>query len=216
MLTYLHIMKTGGTTMLGYLTSHCKTYQVKSWWMSDWKIPENTECIFSHCPYGVPEKFIPGKHEYLTFLRDPVDRLISFYYFSMGDLRNAEMISMYLSNFINLVKIGKFASLENGMTRLIAGRQDIGMIPPRSPVTKSDLALAKENLKRFAFIGTLDTFDADLRHFAKMFGMRDDKYKRYRTGNRPPLEDIHDGFKEMLEEYSQYDRELYEFAKEIK
>ena len=214
---YLHTAKTAGTTMLHYLENQCETFHAKSWWRMDWQtVPTSTECLFSHCPYGVPDRYIPGEHQYMTYLRDPVDRMISYYYFGLQAMRGPQQIGLALGNFINIMQSNLFATLDNGMVRIVAGRMDMGMAQPMEMVTEADLEKAKENLSTFAALGIVDTFDEDLAKIAKKFGWESTEYERYRTGRRPPLEDVDKKMVAMIMENNKLDRQLYDFAKEIK
>jgi hypothetical protein len=189
---------------------------MKAWWKDNWIIPEEAECLFSHCPYGYLDKYNLGKTDHVTFLRDPIDRMVSLYYFSLQNITNPRCIGLALQNFISLIKCNYYSILDNGMVRLIAGRNDIGMTMPNGKVTEDDLERAKENLLTFSAIGTLDTFDEDLTKFAEKFGWEDIVYEKYRVGRRPPLEEIDPGFIEIIEDNNRYDQQLFDFAKEIK
>ena len=217
MLVYLHITKAGGTTMLHYLERHCTTFHLKGWWSANWQaIPEETECLFSHCPYGVPDRYTKGTNEYMTFLRDPIDRMVSFYYFGLQTVRDPQHLGYALGNFINIMEGKLYSSTDNGMVRIIAGRADIGMSPPVSDVTEEDLEVAKKNLSTFAAVGTLETFDHDLAKFAKKFDWDSLKYEKYRVTKRPPLEKVDKKLTDLIRENMKYDQQLYDYAKEIK
>ena len=216
MIIYLHIAKTGGTTMLGYLMRFYKVFHLKTWWVAKWRIPADTECFFSHCPYGMPDKYFPGEHQYITFLRDPVDRIISNYYFVLHSPNHPQNLGFFQCSFKELVQSNQYATFDNGMVRLLAGRQDIGALPIQSEVTNNDLDRAKENLLSFAGIGILDSFDDDLSRLANKFGWSDINYIRQRTGRRPPVDAIDPDVREAIEQRNKFDQELVDFAREIK
>lgn len=217
-LIYLHVAKTAGTTMLHYLMRmYPKLIHMKSWWNADWPgIPEDTDCIFSHCPYGLPDRYISGKPLYISFIREPVDRVVSYYYFGIQNFNDPQWLGIALENFIGVMKGKLYASMDNGQTRLFAGRGDIGMMPPISDVGQHDLDTAKRNLRNFAALGTVDTFDHDLERFAKKFGWKSLGYEKQRVGRRPKVDEIGEEFKKLIVENNRYDIELYEYAKEIK
>lgn len=213
MLIYLHISKTAGTTMLHYLERQCKTFHLKSWWVSDWVIPEDTECLFSHCPYGEPDKHHPGEHQYITFLRDPVDRVISRYYHILHEF-SAALHSKYMSYSIEeIVKAKKFSLFENGMVRILSGRKDIGDLAPQSAVTRDDLERAKENISKFTAVGFVETFNPDLVRIAKIFGWTDLRYNWYRKGQHPPIKAFSADTIDAIKEQNKFDLELVEFVR---
>lgn len=224
MIIYLHVAKCGGTTMLHYLERQCKTFHLKAWWRSDWVIPGGTECLFSHCPYGEPDKQsrdprwalrLPSKHQYVTFLRDPVDRIISNYFFIRAH-PNHPGHRVYTEHYLeDIIQTNVHSTLDNGIVRLISGRQDIGVLPPITEVTRDDLERAKENIATFAMVGFVETYDEDLARFADLFGWKSLAYTRHRTGQRPPKSAVPSRIIEIIKEYTKFDQELVDFAKEM-
>lgn len=213
MLIYLHIAKTGGTTMLHYLERQCKTWHLKSWWLSDWIIPDDTECLFSHCPYGEPDKHFLGEHRYVTFLRDPMDRVVSNYYHIINNPFNPQFDGYIKFSLKDIVRANKYSTFDNGMVRLISGRKDIGNLPPVSEVTENDLERAKRNISTFTLVGFLNTFNPDLVKFAELFGWTDLRYNWYRKGQRPPLDQVRPDVLEVIREQNRFDLELVNFAR---
>ena len=98
-LIYFHIGKTGGLTLKNILK---KKYKKKFLSLTinkihhDKKINEfmgnflkynnsqmtNIKCISGHIPFGI-HNFLYNKSKYLTVLRNPVQRIISDYYFTL-------------------------------------------------------------------------------------------------------------------------------------
>lgn len=217
MIVYYHIEKTAGTTMLHWLERQCKTWHVKEWWTSRyWSIPYDTECVFSHCPFGEVEKhldygalgWVHLRHS--TFLRHPVDRLISNYYHVLRNDRHSAHLGYLSYDITDLNKV--YPTCDNGMVRLLAGRHDIGNLPIKKPVTRDDLERAKENLATFSFVGFQEHFDRDLRRFADKFFFDDLRYNWYRKGAYPRIDK---DTRDVLAEQNKYDMELYEDAKRL-
>ena len=130
-------------------------------------------------------------------------------------MTHPQHIGFLSQSFKDLVQSDRYATFDNGMVRLIAGRYDIGALPPESEVTEDDLNQAKENLLTFAAVGFLDTFDKDLERFAKMFGWGSTMYVRYRTGLRPRVDAIDPEIIDAIEQRNKFDRELLDFARNL-
>lgn len=90
-LLFMHIPKMGGSTLLGMIFSHFPEKAI-------FKIGKNIEklnilknmpyrersqirCITGHFYYGI-HKFIQGYPTYMTFLRDPLEQMVSFHFYS--------------------------------------------------------------------------------------------------------------------------------------
>jgi hypothetical protein len=215
MIVYTHIAKTAGTTMLHWLEGQCKTYHLQRWWMSKWLVPEDTECLFSHCPYGLPDRYVPGDHQYVTFLRNPIDRIVSNYFHVVNNPNNLLLPGYTSMPFDELIKGEIFATFDNGITRIISGRPDMGNLPPKSPATREDLEKAKANIATFAMVGFVETFNWDLARLAAKFGWSDLSYTWYRKGSRPKLTSIKPEILQQIAQYNQLDIELVEHAKKI-
>src|SRR5687767_997581 len=88
---HLHLPKTGGTTLNEILARPCAPGEyvalgpdvhgaienLRSW--SDERRAE-VRVVQGHLPYGLHEIF-PQPHTYVTLLREPVDRVLSFYFY---------------------------------------------------------------------------------------------------------------------------------------
>ena len=90
--------------------------------------------------------------KYITFLRDPIERLLSFYYYVKG---RPKSIWYKPISHMNLHQFLKSNLHDNEMTRFIAGLDDIGLVN-KSPITELHLELAKTNLAKFTFVGILE------------------------------------------------------------
>src|SRR5690606_12622267 len=117
--------------------------------------------------------------DYITFLREPVERVLSHYSFerTLPDspvfpyLRSGEMdLEGYVRYYTDA------AEMDNLQTRMIAGnwhKRGYG------PCTPQMLAEAQENLRqRFAVVGLAEQFDASYRLLKRRFGWRTSHFRR--------------------------------------
>jgi hypothetical protein len=152
----------------------------------------------------------------MTFLRDPVERIISFYYYVRD--KNSHRLSRQFkeTNLATIVKSRQFAATNNDMTRFIAGRNDIGINKPVGEMSPDDLILAKDHLSQFAAIGFVETFDKDLQSFATQFGWTNIQYESELVHlTRPTKSDLSPDVIDLIERHNKQDLELYAYAEEL-
>ena len=222
MLIYPHIPKTAGTTMMevlkqnygqGYFRLKNEGRRLK-WQEKPDSEKEKVTCLIGHFAYGIHEH-VPDASQYVTFLRDPVERILSLYYYVRH--KNHQ-----LAPLLSQLTVGEFvesrtiSDTNNGMVRFLSGRSDIGQVSPNGSVTRDDLILAKKNLSQFAVIGFVETFNESLRKFARIFRWENIRYVSKRiNASRPSQTDLPNRTINLVKEYNTLDLELYEFAKEL-
>ena len=222
MLIYVHIPKTAGTTMMevlkqnygqGYFRLKNEGRRLK-WQKKSDEVKNAVTCLAGHFAYGIHEH-IPTECQYVTFLRNPVERILSLYYYVRH--KNHQLAPM-----LNQLTVGEFvesktiSDTNNGMVRFLAGRSDIGQVSPNGSVTRDDLVLAKRNLSQFTAVGFVETFNESLREFARLFQWENIRYVSKRiNASRPSQTDLPNRTINVIKEYNTLDLELYEFAKEL-
>lgn len=222
MLIYPHIPKTAGTTMMEVLKQNYGSgfFRLKNegrrlkWQEKPDSIKADVTCLTGHFAYGIHEH-VPGPVQYVTFLRDPVERILSLYFYIRE--KNHQ-----LAPLLNHLTVGDFvesrtiSDTNNGMVRFLAGHSNIGQMSPNGSVTKDDLIQAKKNLSQFAAIGFVETFNESLRKFARLFQWNNIRYVSKRiNATRPSQTDLLHRTIGTIKEYNILDIELYEFAKEL-
>lgn len=153
---------------------------------------------------------------YITLLRDPVERVISQYYYAKSRPEH------YLYERLNKegMTLFEYASLRltpeivNQQTGMLAG-QAIGA--KGVEVTSASLSLAKKHLQtHFRVVGLTEEFDTSLLLLQRAFGWSMPFYLRENvTSDKPNGAQIDPRARELLAELNCLDIELYAFAREL-
>jgi len=149
---------------------------------------------------------------YITMLRDPIDRVISHYYYNLlGFSSNKKIISNNYS-LKDYVQNGIFPNAENRQVKELSGNPDI----PYGTCTREMLETAIRNIDaQFDMVGIMEYFDESLIMLMLKFGWWYPFYrKRNVTHNRPRKADIDKETLKVIEKHNQLDIELYQYAKE--
>ena len=88
MLIFLHIRKAGGTTIKSIVKSNYSNNNILEFDVSGMKNAKEfldadnrqLSVIQGQMPFGL-HQFLPSPSVYITMLRDPIDRVISYYYY---------------------------------------------------------------------------------------------------------------------------------------
>ena len=239
LLLFLHVGKTAGMTLAHILARNFETEQFLQVDMADivpttlgtW--PETAvtralgrmpaadvaklRAIWGHYRSGV-EAYLPRPCAVITVLRDPVDRLISGYYYEVAACRRPAATLDDYANFDQHYEL----TLDNGMTRIFSGRDELAPLGFRLTrkdhrcVTEADLALAMQSLDRCLIVGLIDQFDetllvlgADLR-----WSLSDLVYRRQNvTPHRPETGHVPVSIRDRIMACNQYDAALVEHGR---
>jgi hypothetical protein len=218
-LIFIHIPKTAGSTLNKIIKSQFpnksifkidaskEDKSIEELRKLDKKERNKIRCVMGHMSFGV-HKDLPRSFEYITVLRNPVDRVISLYYFILRkqDHPLHERLvanNMTLEDFINDKTIA--SSIENLQTRLISGKKT-------DNITR--LHLAQKNLKKyFIAVGITEKFDTSLELFSQKLGWKISDYQSINiTQDRPQTSQFPQHIIRAIEEKNAWDMELYEFA----
>jgi len=225
-LIFLHIPKAAGTTLNSIIDRH---FGGKSGAIFAMNGSRNRECEFmlkpeaeriayrlirGHMEFGI-HRYLPKKSAYITLLRNPVNRIVSFYYYAYSDSRH------YLHQHAKRMDLKEFVlsdlstELENGQTRLLGGDIDLYLRDNSLPCTFADLERAKKNLyEHFFLVGISERFDEFLVFLYQLSEIRNILHVRQNvTINKPRQVDPE--IADLILERNQMDWQLYQFVQAI-
>ncbi|MEM0925925.1 MAG: sulfotransferase domain-containing protein [Planctomycetota bacterium] len=227
-LIFLHIPKAGGNSFLDFLTPHFRkedrfdvseglryTERLSELETLPTKAKGQLRFVFGHLPFGIHE-WLPQQCRYITVLRDPVDRILSHYYF-VREQRKHPMHETVMSRRMSIsdyVTSGLSGELNNGMVRLLCGRPDADSLRGHGPCQEEDLTEAKRNLDgHFAVVGLLEQMHATQRVVSQVLGWDDkEPVRRNQTKKRKSVQTLRRRDRDAILSKNAMDIDLYRWA----
>jgi hypothetical protein len=224
-LIFLHIPKAAGSTLHRIIEKQYEPstiFTIPSFYSSKEEFRQAAEfqlkeikVLKGHMFFGLHE-VLPNPSTYITFLRDPVERIISHYYYVLQNpihylYKDVKANNMSLKEYAGS---GLSLELDNGQTRFIAG---FNFLDHSQPASQEMLEVAKQNLKsHFAVVGIVEEFNKSLITLRKRFDWKTPFYvKENTTKNRLKKKIISKDTLEVIKKYNELDIELYRYAKDI-
>jgi len=223
---FQHIPKTAGTT-LRYIIQYqfppsaiCELYgssgphaqridKLKNLSESQRK---RIKIINTHLGFGLHD-FLQQPYTYITFLREPVSRAISMYYYYQKT-KNPRFLNLSLKEFVQT-----YSGVQNGMTKNLAGIVLQSQLSDNNEsqefnCNRETLEIAQRNIQEhFKFIGISERFDESLLILREILGWKIPLYDKSNASQKP--RDIEQDTLRLIETLNEFDLELYEYAKDI-
>src|SRR5271163_2125908 len=219
-LIFIHLYKTGGTTLNRIIEWEYKTSRICSveptWWQ--WSYQRITrwsprrlakmEVFKGHMPFGL-HRLIPRPANYVTVLREPVERAISDYYFARRfkpHRHHRAALQLSLEEFF----LQKHE--HNLQSRILAGPDSHELFP--SVCDAGTLAAAKDNLVRhFIVVGLTERFDETLALLQVRLVWKVRRYRSFRVAdNRVARHQVAAKTLALIRERERFDIALYDYA----
>jgi hypothetical protein len=248
---YHHIAKTGGTSLRKVVQANYRGKALLELYgpnrgYVDWyeryysslspKRKASIQCIAAHSAhYIIP--VIDRPFRVFTLLRNPVDRVISLYYFTrilakQGAGKGSEMGIMLDTLGWNLADIYINAGLKgriapeqrpllapffNGQSRAILGPHLDATVMPFEQGEPAVMDVFQTTLNdvinRHYELGITESYETSVRYFARIFRWRRVFFQhKNQTKNRPKVEDIPIDVREMILSFNQMDATLHQKA----
>lgn len=217
---FVHIPKTAGSTLRTLITANYEPHQILNLHGDPKEIlaaatthigkTSNYHLIQGHTPYGTHRFLGLQAASYFTFLRDPIDRLLSDIAHTVRhkDHNFHQIISNpKLSRDERISKALDINYYRNNMTQFVSGSFTTEVI------SMIHLGIAIDNLWSSDFVGITEKFDTSLLIMAKKLGWK--TIIPQKSNVRPDQEELlTPGRKASLEKALAYDYMLYAVAQE--
>lgn len=169
-----------------------------------------------HVPYGIYRQYLPQGTQYMTFLRDPVERVMSHYHQHIhykrpaGNPRGTNPKKVLTATMEEAFDLG-LPMISNLATRFLCGSPS-----PMGELPEGALEDAKSNLRGFAFVGLQERFPESVLLLQRLLGLEPTPYvNRHVTVGRPTVEDLSEDDRQLILDQNQLDAELYSYGREL-
>ncbi len=218
---FLHVPKAAGSTLNRLIEWEYPLFEMYSidpvFYRRSWahlqrlskKRLERIRIFKGHMLFGL-HAILPQPATYITVLREPVDRVISSFYF----MRSYKLQPLYWKFRVENWSLEDFvrrSPRENVQCKILAGAEYA------KPCTPEIYETAKENLLRyFSVVGLSERFEESLALMKLRFGWKLQRYASFNvTRRRPKKTDIARDTLDLIEKKNSFDISLYECAARV-
>jgi Sulfotransferase family len=164
-------------------------------------------CVAANLPFGI-DRFLERPLTYFTFLREPVSRCISYWYFAFQTRYTAPLWSVLESYDFDLRHILQDSGayqLSNDQVRMVSGSST----PEPS---RTEFQMACEIIEeRFFLAGAVECFDRCIRVLARRFGWGHASSVRLNVGIKTDQSVLPHSAERYFREANEWDIRLYEW-----
>jgi hypothetical protein len=223
-LLFIHIPKTAGTALVDVITREYGAGATARIYAGPYangisvaelvELPRRRKrrvrAVVGHMAFGLHEH-LPGASEYVTIVRDPVDRIVSHHGYVLGEptLVDIHEATGEKATLVGHVRGSPQRNLVNdGQTRLLGGM----LTDDRAQPGALELERAIERLdNEFAVVGIQERMDESMLLMARTLGWEHTDLPTINvTPTRQALTEITPEERAVIEEHNQLDRALYD------
>jgi len=225
LIVFIHVPKTAGMTVHWVIDQQYEPGAIFTIDSNDiggsvqelFTLPElqkkKLKIVKGHIPFVACDS-LPPTTRYFTILRDPIDRIISHYYFMRRNPQKPLYHEMTSRNMTlkDYVCSGITNELDNGQTKFLSNfpNLEFGRCSPEV------LENAKESLKKMTVVGLTERFDETLLLLKRTFGWKTPFYFKHNVSpHRPRKKDISQDTLHAIKKLNEMDFELYRYAEKL-
>ncbi len=211
---FQHIPKTAGSSLIElFLYQHRDEYKficgkdgvLDNFINLDQNAKNRIKLLIGHVDFGIHE-FFDDKSMYITFLRDPVERVVSHYYFIKSNKMHRYHKNANQMNLGEFIISGIRPRMNNCMTRMLSG-----ISPDYNCCREEMIDRALKNIDlHYCFWGFLSILEESVNFLIKKLGWEEVKIPVSNvTPDKPSKDQISDQTLDIIKTYNQLDMKLY-------
>ena len=222
---FLHLPKAAGTTLRDVFSRQYKTDEIyeldgaefikaqEDFKQLDRDRKAQIKILMGHMYFGLHE-YLPQPATYVTMLRNPIERVVSYYHFvkKLSSHPDYELIKAQNISIEDYCQMGR-ENMRNGQTRFLSGTKESEACSPQM------LERAKTHLQEhFSVVGIQEKFDESLLLLKDRLGWKKTPFYYQRNTNRASSynrAEISPSTLSAIAKYNELDLELYEYANDI-
>jgi len=220
---FMHIQKTAGTSIVNTARQFYGNSILShgDCWGRNPDELKDVGFISGHIGYDYARQLMASRFSFV-FFRDPIDRILSMYYFCKA--QNSDEFLIYKSanenSLYEFLKAGFTDPLvkkniwNNHVWQLAHGYAHLDERKIDNFTPEDMYELAEQHLNEFDYIGFTETFESDRNYILKALGLPCSKVVvENKTTQRPDKNDISEAAMELLKKLTYWDNKLYFRAK---
>jgi hypothetical protein len=228
MLILTHIPRTGGTSLRKMISRELKSSAIRYIdsipdfaFLSDAELNQY-DFVATYCGFGLFNRLLSLDHQKMTFLRNPIDRIISYYY-HLKSLDKDSSYAIYcaknmpLDAFIQSNHPAIYSSVHNAQTwHIFYDKSSYFRDKYKHLKEEEILRIAIENLKTFDFLGVTERYSDNLVKLFEYFNWNNkDILHTNQAVERIHLEEVSSKTMALIKSRVYLDIELYNKALEL-
>lgn len=224
---FMHIPKTGGSTFHSILGKYYPKNKIQNIFGVHKSSPEiialekrpreeleSIRLLKGHLTFGI-HRYLPQTCEYITLLRDPVERVISQFYYIKNNPNNPLHEDVHQSGMSirEFVESGLVTGMNNGQARFLTGY--VERLPYGDETNLYQDAI--ENIKNhFSWVGTTEQFDKSILILQNIMGWKSPPYyfKQNVSQSRKKADNFEEHEIEAIKKANSVDIDIYKWAEE--